>query len=413
MSNIYKITNPDTGEEQLVVSKQYVDIRLNRLENTILQHIKDSDNAHTLESKLSNPPALLDKENIEDIYIPKSTEPIKAEEIKTDAEHKFISQAQLEVLKSKASISETQTLINNATNNLKSQINAMYVNLLNKPDALKKLKDLIALADESDTLEQLLDLYSNMISKEDLEEHKQDTILHMNSTERKALDILIGLIKDGTFDKVQKLSLDFINTSANSFALNNRSYDEVRARGEYLRVYGVSGYVDESRVDRLFPEGTWLNRDNVEEYLNNKSGKVLFTEGLYNLSSFYLKRPASKDRLFVCGCGNATKFLIDTLEVNNTNFKDLLIYSDDKDFRFRGSININSNSVFENVHFKNCKITLNGSQNCKFKDCRFEKCSVVFSGSCFGNMIKDCYFVYTTIPKYIGGQNIIKDNITG
>jgi hypothetical protein len=84
MSDIYKITNPDTGEEQLVTSKQYVDIRLNRLENAILQHIKDSDNAHTLESKLSNPPALLDKENVEDIYIPKSTEPIKAEEIKTD-----------------------------------------------------------------------------------------------------------------------------------------------------------------------------------------------------------------------------------------------------------------------------------------------------------------------------------------
>ena len=411
MSNIYKITNPDTGEEQLVVSKQYVDIRLNRLENALLQHVKDSDNAHTLETKLNtNPPALLDKENIEDIYVPKSNKPIRAEEIKTDAEHKFISQAQLEILKSKASISEAQTLINNATNNLKSQINAMYVNLLNKPDALKKLKNIITLVDGSDTLEQLINLYSTMVSKEDLEEHKQDTLLHMNSTERKALDILIELIKDGTFDKVQKLSLDFINTAGNSFSLNNRSYDEVRARGEYNRVYGVESFVEEYRVDKLFEGYDHLDDTIIKEDIINKVGKILFTEGIYDIQNLNLNRNNSKESLYICGCGNKSKFMIDTLIANKIGFKDLFIYNY-RDSNSIGEIVVKSNVVFDSVWFRNCKITLDSSQTCKFKDCKFEKCSILFSGPCFGNMIKDCLFVQTPIPKYIGGQNIIKDNI--
>lgn len=409
MSNIYKITNPDTREQQLVVSKEYVDIRLNRLENAIMQHIKDSDKAHTLETKnKTTAPALLDREVVEDIYIPKSDEPILAEDIKTDADHKFISQSQLELLKSKASISEAQTLINNATNNLKSQMNAMYVNLLNKPDALKRLKDIITLVDESDTLEQLLDLYSNMISKEDLEEHKKDTLLHMNSTERKALDILIGLIKDGTFDKVQKISLDFTNTSANSFALNNRSYDEVRSRGEYLKVYGVNGYIDENRVDVLFNGDTYLNDAIAKENFVNKSGKILFTEGYYNICDMDLRRANNEGQLYICGCGSSTIIETKNINLNNVGFRDITFSRNDKDFK--GSINIKSSCTFDNVNFSNCNIILEDSSYCKFINCRFEKCYVTFKNACFGNIIKDNIFISTSVPKYIGGQNIIKDN---
>ena len=104
--------------------------------------------------------------------------------------------------------------------------------------------------------------------------------------------------------------------------------------------------------------------------------------------------------------------MINTLVENKIGFKDLFIYNY-RNANSIGEITIKSNVLFDNVWFRNCKIILDSSQTCKFKDCKFEKCSIIFSGSCFGNMIKDCYFVYTAIPKYIGGQNIIKDNIIG
>jgi len=410
MSNIYKITNPETGESQLVVSKEYVDIRLNRLENAIMQHIKDSDKAHTLDAKLNTEsPALLDKEQYTDIYIPKSTDPIKAQDIKTDAEHKFISQTQLEVFKNKASISEAQALINNSINEIKSQFNAMYINLLNKPDAVKKLKDLISLIDESETLDQIMASFSTKVSKEELDEHATNSVVHVNSVDRKALDILIGLIKDGTFDKIKAQSLDFVKAAENAINLDGMTSDEVRSRGKYVKIYGVDGYVDPFRVDVLFPGQQYLDNEIAKQNFINTSGKVLFAESFYNIDTFYLNRSNNMNDLTIEGCGSGTIINVKYLQANNVLFRDLTISGNDTE-NLRSAI-ISSNVIFENVTFDKVDITLSASKYCRFKNCIFKNCRFTMTGVCIGNIIKECIFIKTSTPKYIGGSNIISDNV--
>ena len=70
MSDIYKIVDPESGETQLVTSKEYVDLRLQRIEEALIQHEKEIDEAHTISSMFNSVPSLLDTVSIEEMISP-------------------------------------------------------------------------------------------------------------------------------------------------------------------------------------------------------------------------------------------------------------------------------------------------------------------------------------------------------
>ena len=406
MSDIYKIVDPESGETQLVTSKEYVDLRLQRLEEALIQHEKEVDEAHTISSMFNSVPSLLDTVSIEEMISP-TIDQVRAEDVKTDSEHKFISQSQLEAFRNKASINEVRAIINNEANNLKQQFNTMYTNLLNKPNAVKDLKAIFSLLDTSGDYKKLIELLENALTEEDLREHTDDDTKHVNSVDRKALSILITLIKDGTLDKVKNLSLDYCANSLNSNNLNNKSYDQVRAIGPYEQVYGINGSSGEDyRAGHMFSSDQDLLSEITHEDLCNTTGKVFFLKGAYYISSLDLNRNKNKDSLIIEGAGSCTKFYLQSGTFNHVEVRDISIIADKE-----CNINIGKYVTFNNVIFENMSINLDGTNRCKFTNCTFKNCKLTMKGTCIFNVIKDNVFDSTPIPKYIGSSNIIKDNI--
>ena len=127
MSDIYKIINPETGEEQLLVSKEYVDLRIRALKDAFSSHIKNIDNAHSdINDDTVKSAALLDNAEFRDLVFKEENRDIPAENILTDAEHRFITQTQLDTFKSKPTAHEVETLVNNYYNSIKNTFNEMY-----------------------------------------------------------------------------------------------------------------------------------------------------------------------------------------------------------------------------------------------------------------------------------------------
>ena len=406
MSNVYKITDPESGATQLVTSKEYVDLRLQRLEEALIQHEKEIDDAHTIGSMFNTVPSLLDNVLIEEMISPTINQ-VRAEDIKTNSEYKFISQAQIEAFRNKASINEVKTIINNEANNLKQQFNSMYTNLLNKPNAVKDLKAIFSLLDTNGDYKKLIELLENALTEEDLREHTEDDTKHVNSIDRKALSILITLIKDGTLDKVKNLSLDYCKNSLNSNNLDNKSYEQVRAIGPYEQIYGILGQSGEDyRAGHMFSSGHDLASEIIEEDFYDTTGKIFFLKGSYHISSLGLFRIKTRDSLIIEGAGPCTRFYLQNGTFSNVELRDISIIADKE-----CAINVGGYSIFNNVTFENVTINLNSSTRCRFTNCIFKNCKLHMTGICTFNIIKDNVFESTPMPKYLGSSNIIKDNI--
>ena len=109
--------------------------------------------------------------------------------------------------------------------------------------------------------------------------------------------------------------------------------------------------------------------------------------------------------IIISGVSNRNTIFSSTNTIVNGNFiiKNLLI-SD-------SNILIIENCTFDNVRFVNCKISFDASNEITVKNCIFNNCTISFRGYCIHNMITNNRFINTTLPQYIGGGNIINNNM--
>ena len=140
MSDIYKLINPETGEEQLLVSKEYVDLRIRALKDAFSSHIKNIDNAHSdINDDTVKSAALLDNmiENLVDNgkYIV-----MNDEETMQTARSQFISSQKIRY--------SYMVSIYDYTNNMLGFVLAEYDHVYTKNESDKEYAALRELADK-------------------------------------------------------------------------------------------------------------------------------------------------------------------------------------------------------------------------------------------------------------------------
>ena len=413
MSKIYKVTNSKTGEDLLLVSKEYVDLRLKSIRDALVNHIKDIEEAHNKDNGAYNANdvlSLLDNAEYVDITDVNEIDVSDATQIKQDSAHRFITDEQLKSLNSKASVFEVKELINDAKNELQVVFNDQYIRLLNNQDIIQKLRELSELVKDDVNIDNILKALDLKLSKEDLEEHaKMHT--HLSSEDREALDVLMDKYESGDLESigVKSIHADVAKTAMNALSLDNLNLDDLRKARREDVIIGKSSDYNKNELD-LVIDGTY----DFDDFFNNMDGIVLFKNGVYKINLVanhrikHIKNTHPKD-LSIEGCGIGTVFELDKCDLNyHITIKNCTIRNRSND---RIGIGIGSYVKFDNVQFENCDIIFKDSVCSSIRNCRLINSEIKFSGVNTYLYITDNYLDHSKINKYISKNIILRDNI--
>lgn len=405
MSHICRITN--NGTQTFLVSKEYVDLRLQAIKDSLLAHENDVNSAHTkLASNIIQNGGLLDKEEIIDLNLAQNTQKLLANMIEQDPQHRFVSDTQIQVFKDKVSMHDVETIINDAKSEIKSNFNELYVRLLNMPNAVETLKTVSELLKYDVNIKSLCDVLNLKVSDADFDEHVNSN-KHLTNNDRKALNILLGYISNGTMQKIDSIGehANSADISSDSNKLNGKTADQLKQCHIDTNIYGTqgSGY-DDNAVDAI------INKDNINEIFNGmikKCGIISFKPGCYIIKDLNLNRFSKESELIINGSGNSTIFVTESAVFNNITLENITIEPENGKTR----ITINSNVKIKDTVFNNCEIVFNASQRLLIKNCTFKNCTFTFSDPCAFMNISDNFFINGRLGKYLSRNNVITNNI--
>jgi len=415
MSVIYKIKNPEDSKDILLVSKDYVDSQFKALKDALINHERNIDNAHTKNSGTSESAANLDNTEFHDLNIESIVEQteILASKIKTDSTHRFLTDSQIISLRDKPSDHEVDNAISKAKEDIKRQYMNLYTKFLNIPDGAKKLREIANIISSDNNLSNLVGLLNDKISVDELEDHENDASKHINNNDRKALNVLLNLINTGLINTVENLNAGVINTSMNSHALDNKSYEQVRDKSIYTKTIGIfsSGY-DETRADVMLPAGQWLSKEFFDLGLYKQTGKVAFLPGLYDIPEMNIYVFNDTPGVIIEGSGESTEFLLNRGSLNNITIRDMLFKGKDSGLGVV-TIFLGSKVVLENMTLRNITFEMESSERCIIRNCILDHCTFrLKAGSCYNNIfMNNIVDDYSVIPKYNGGGNQYINNI--
>lgn len=425
MSVLYRLhTGDENSEDTILVSKDYVDSQIKALQDALITHEKNCDSAHSVSSDNLTLAPTLDNNTIEDIYIVPSLPEISGENINQDPNHRLMSDSLINILKNKPSTFELEQAVNDVENRIKAKLNEQYTMLLNTRNAVPKLREIANLLDGDKDLEEYLHALSDKISLEDLENHIGSN-LHLNNNDRKALNLMLAFIKEGAADwEADETKPNHIRNKPESLPANGGNADTVgglsidqlgNKKLEVLTV-GESHVSKPEDVDYLYDYSQFRDLKtgdydldlelvfNNERVVANKGGIIGFKRGLYTSSHVDFIGSIDK-RCIIRGSGvYTTVFDFKFLHCSQIQIEDLGIEDCTQ-------LIVSTNSIFKNVTFTNCNIVLNNSENCTFLNCEFKSCNFVMNGFCFNNIVSLNRFNNSKVPKYIGGNNIIVNNI--
>ena len=334
---------------------------------------------------------------------------VHSENVTQDARHMFISQSKLAELENKPSFADMSTAIDSMASTIENNNKQLYINLLNMPDAVGKLKDIATLIKEDDNISALAELFSSKVDNDTLENHANNTTYHLTVEDRKALDMLLKLVETGYVDwEADESSLGYIKNKPTSMKADGGNADTVgglplswvankREHDMYLGVDG-NGY-EEIEVDMM------IEKEPSSALNIAFEGSVFFRKGNYKLPSLMLSPGTDK---YLTLCGNGASANISSEEVIKFP-KNLSV----RDIRFSNStIYIGSNNDIHDVVFENCTVYFDTVSFTTIECCRFIGSTFTFVGSCLSNMIihnranSDIKFMYK------GGNNIIDSNLS-
>lgn len=369
MSTIYKYKTPDSAKDDLLVSKEYVDLRLKRLEDAI--------NNTTSRSI----PPVLDNVSINDLDLSSTT--VKASAVVQDPGNRMVSDTQLASFKSRPTSGEVDLKLKTVEADVKKYVDEIYNRLLNMPNAVERLKKISQLISSDDTLNQFFQALDNTISEADFDRHIKSSA-HINNNERKALNILLDLINDGTVDRLTKAKSK-IETLTND-------------------VNAVSSQANNKFEDKIYTPENYpadFNMTKNEGVISFKSGKYIFDTPMIANTAL---------PLIINGSGmNTTKFIIDTDNIlNNCTIRDLS-FEQSMDLKELAEIKICGDTVLDGVALTGCKIVITGD-NVIIERCRFDNCAFSFSQYSNNILITHNRFTRTKMPMFMSQSVIINDN---
>ena len=398
MSKIYKYIN-ENGEEQLYVSKEYVDVRIKALREAIISHIKNIDDAHIDHSADIDVP--FDNVSVEKAAISNEVK-VNAKDVEEDSTHRFTTDEDIKKFRSKPTLFEVQRMIDDAENNLQAVFNDQYIRILNIPGAVDKLIEVAELIKSNANLDKLVDIMENKLSKKDLMAHIESSI-HLTEDDRNALNIILEKFNDGTLQALGDNAkyADIARVSNNSSAIEGLDLRSLhKCKAEEL-VIGLGNKYNGRVLDVVMNDP---NKEFELLDLNYISGAVCFKTAEYNIDNFNIDRKNNDIDLIIYGCGSGTMFNIYNMNLNGrVTMRDCKVRN--------GIINVKTNNTFENIIFENCDIKLSGCNFVTFNKCRFTNCSFKFEVGCSYLRFVDNYISGNKMPKYINKNCTFRDNI--
>ena len=397
--------------ENNLVTQKYLYILTKNILDILVNHINNIDDSHTIDNITNiNIDDIFDISNAETIstenICPKNMQ-ISVNDISLDANHKFVTEDQIDEFNNKASKEELDKLVSNYKSNMRQELNERFDQLLNNKNILDKLKILSRALDddENNTLDTLLS--SIIINTKDLLDEHIDGSVHLTTEDRDALNKLLKFINIGCADwNATETDPNYIRNKPESFKANGGNADTIgNCKLEDIRNRQLERIVigHDDRASHKISDN-YLTTKIIEDIYSIDNGIIGFTEGAFRISSVF--NPKAKDigELIFKGCGKGTVLNIETFTTSeNITLENLTLYN--------CKITVNTKTIFRNVNFINCDITF--SNECKFIkiiDCDFDNCNFYFNGSLFNSIIKDNIFKSTEF-KYIGDSNIVKNNI--
>ena len=409
MSKIYTIKDEKSGKDMQLVSKEYVDLRIKAVKDSIINHIRNIDTAHRESTESNENFAVLDSTEYEDISdVVNTDEYLKASDVIQDSTHRFVTDEQIKNLNNKASIFEVNNIINDAKNELQALFNNQYISLLNSPVKVEELKALTELIKNKDSLKDIMTVMGIKADRRELLDHKGD-YTHLNEEDREALNLLLEKYNSGDLADigVKCIHADVAKTAMNALSLNNMNISDLhKCKREEL----VIGLVDNYKIDEV---DVLVDKSyDLEKVLGSLSGGIiLFKNGKYE-NSISLSRNSNSNTLIIEGCGNGTTFVPennkDIFYDGNIIIKNCVI---GQHKTYQTNIEIGDRVRFENVKFVNCRLTFNGSSFSAVKDCEFNWCKIVFNNGCTYLKFVDNYLYETKLPKYINRSCVFRDNV--
>ena len=393
-----------------LVTKEYVNDLIKNICDILTNHINNKDNAHTIDDdSLVDIKDIFETTNDNNVVSLKNittrdTE-ITIDDIALDANHKFISEDQIDEFSNKASKEELIEELEKYKADIRKELNEKFDHILNSKDILDKLKIISRALEDDEKLNTTLDSLVSS-SKEILNEHVNDSV-HLSTDDRIAINKLLKFINIGCADwDAKETEPNYIRNKPESFKANGGNADTIdNCKLEDIRNRQLERIIighDDRATYKL--SKTALDKDCLETIYSVNNGIIGFTEDAFIISDIF--KPKSKDigELIFRGCGKGTLLNIDSfITSENITLENITLYG--------SNITVNSKTTFRNVNFVNCDITFSDNSNLiKIIDCDFNKNELHFNGSLFNSIIKDNIFKSTDF-KFIGDSNIIKNNI--
>lgn len=326
--------------------------------------------------------------------------PIAAQDISQDHNHNFVSGTLLSTFADKPSSFEVEKSLEDIKIELRKNLNEYYMRIINTPNAIDKLNDISNLLNDDEILNNLVDTLSNKVPKETFEEHV-GSVTHMNNNDRKALNMLIEVLKIGTLAdwNANEKSANYIANKPESLPANGGNADTVE--NHPIKDIACKPFFDiticnkDTKNKDLFDAATYAITNNTLGNIIENGGNVFLANGTY---SFNIDS-TNQDNIIKFTGSNATISDIASA-INKMTFKDLTI---------KGSIKIGKECDFDNVVFNDCKITLSNAEGCNIKFCKFINCEFEIdpTGFMINNLFLYNRFVNTEPLKFIGGNNTI------
>ena len=416
MANVYAIPSTDSLNDfnksdpnYLLASCAYVISLIKKVEDELLDHINSYD-AHKSSDHIESAINMNESIDVKELPIENKTiENIEAVSINTDSTHKFISDTQLSIFKDKVSTFELQSAISNLRTELEKIVNDYFIKLINKEDAVQRIKDIECAISESKDLDSIISLLSGKATKNELNDHAK-SIFHLNNNDRKALNLLIKFIEKGCADwNAPSTEPNYIRNKPESLPANGGNADTVGGykpkdllnHQAYDIIIGIGVLI--TNVDFLLPPDGSKN-DDLISVLTQSDTK--YSHSLMFRSGFYKFKTISLSSHSITGApNNATKFYVESMSLNQTTLRDI---------QFKDSvIHIESNVNLENCSFVSSIIYLEASYESTIRNCSFDNCNIVFNGACMDNIITGNRFKKSRWPSsYYGGGNMIVNNLS-
>lgn len=415
MAKVYSISSVDTKDaKQLIPSKEYVDNMAKQLEDMLISHINNSTNPHDTLLKIVS--SRLDTSyKAEKMPVEEKKSKITLEDIPTDSENGFVSQTTLMSLKERPTSLEVRKLIEDARESVSSSVQNRFDEMLNIEDSMDKIKTLINIIKEDDTLGNIMNVLSGKVDSDKFIEHVSSE-LHLSNTDRKALNVLVQMCTLGFADwNAEATDPNYIKNKPESLPANGGNADTVKN-------YPVEKLINKSPVDLIIgDENESYDTDEVDNYIktdysnideivnliqNNNGGKIILRKAVYIFKELKIcdGRKESDYDIILIGEGNNSIISHTDITINN-NVKI-------RDISFEDSnIHIGSNCELDNCKFNNCTIYLEGSVCSSIRNCNFTHCTMIYNGNCTGDIIVYNRFIDHNGVQLLGKDNIVHNNL--